>query len=48
MSLAATNRIWGHHATWNKLDKEKYHIVSLIHGILKKKKKNSNSKKHTL
>ena len=31
-----TDGFWGHYAKWNKSEKDKYHIISLMCGILKK------------
>ena len=36
------DRPLGHHAKWNKTEKGKYCMISLICGILKKKKKQAN------
>ena len=35
---------WGHYAKWNKSDREKYHIISFMYGILKKQTKTQNTK----
>ena len=37
------NRPQGHYAKWNKLEKDKYHMISLICGI----KKNQNQTNQT-